>query len=327
MHDVGGQMKLALVAALAASVLTGVTGSVSPADAATPCSVATTNRALNHWLAGAVSRSGNVNFFRFGTTSAKWTLIKLGNLNADLQLKLYDKSCRVLATSQHSGRHFEQIYRSLPAGRYYLGVSGVSGTKSTYDVKFAPLRDGVRVLSTHAFITSYRKDLLEVDGEVLNNLSAPNFFRYVNLKFYDRAGHVVAAVEGSFAESYVRARSRASFLAQLIKPRKAYVRYTVATVTQSLNGYPAPPRTKIVASSPWRDPQGNVHYPGRITNTSTGTIWLGSVQATLYNTFGNVDYVNSGVISPDQLAAKKTGRFDVEFGKPAGVNCAVLTLG
>jgi hypothetical protein len=319
-------MKAVLVAVLAASMLTAVTGSITSADAATPCAVATTNRALDTWLPGAVSRPAAVTYSRFTTTSTDWTLIKLGNLKADLQLKLYDGACRLISTSQHAGTDFEQIYRSLPAGRYYLGVSGVAGATSSYDIRFAPLRDGLHALSAHAYITSYRSDLLEVDGEVLNNRSSATFFRYVTVTFYSRAGHVVARTEATFSRRYVRARSRSSFIAQVIKPSQPWSRFTVVTTTQALNGFPPPPLVTIVAAKATRDSQGNLHYPGRITNNSAKPIFLGSVAATLYNTYGNVDYVNYGVITPDRLAPRKAGSFDVVFDKPTGVNAAALTL-
>lgn len=320
-------MRPALFAVVASAVLTGVAGPTAHAEAATPCGAASADRSVNRWLSGTVSRPGEVDYFRFRNAASRWTLIKLGKLSADLQLKVYDSGCRLIATSQHVGTHFEQVYRPLPAGRYYVGVSGVSGAAGAYYVKFSPITDGVHVLSTHAFITAYRKDLLEVDGEVLNNRSTPNFFRYVKVTFFNAAGGVVARAEGTFPESYVRARSRASFWTQLIKPSKPYARYAVTVVTQALNGYPAPPQTRIAASSPWRDPQGNLHYAGKITNTSTRTIWLGSVNATLYNSLGNVLYVDSGPISPSKLSPKKTGTFDVVFQSPGRVNCAALRFG
>lgn len=319
-------MKLALVAVLAASMLTAISSSIAPADAATSCAVATTNRALSTWLPGAVSTSNRASYARFTTTSTQWTLIKLGALKTDLQLKLYDSACRLLTTSQHTGTHFEQIYRPLSAGRYFLGVSGVAGATSSYAIRFAPLRDGLQRLSAHAYITTYRKDLLEVDGEVLNNRSSPTFFRYATVTFYSSAGHRVATTQATFSKQYVRARSRSSFTAQLIKPSTSYSRFTVVMTTQALNGYPAPPSVTIVAGSPTRDSQGNLRYAGRITNKSAQPIFLGSVQATLYNTYGNVDYVNEGAISPDKLAPNRTGSFAVVFDKPTGVNAAAFTV-
>ena len=73
-------MRFALVAVLVASLLTAGAGSITPAEAATPCAVAKTNRALNTWVPGAVSTSVRASYSRFTVSSARWTLIKLGDL-------------------------------------------------------------------------------------------------------------------------------------------------------------------------------------------------------------------------------------------------------
>ena len=319
-------MKSALVAVLAASMLTAVAGSVSHADATTPCASATTNRALSTWLPGAVSTPTEADYYRFTTTSSEWALIKLGGLTADLQLKLYDSSCRLITTSQHAGTRFEQIYRSLSAGRYYLGVSGVGGATSSYKVRFAPLSDGTHVLSSHLFTTYYRSDLLEVDGEALNNRSQAWFLRYITVKFYDSGGHLVASTDGSFARSYTGARSRMPFSAQILKPSKSFDRYTVSVTTEDPGNFPVPQTAKIVPSPAWVDSQGIRHDPGSVTNTSTKTVWLGSVAATLYDSYGNVRYMGEGVIVPDSLAPQETGGFDVVIGPAPGVNAVAWLI-
>jgi hypothetical protein len=301
------------------------TYSTSSSQAATPCSASRSDHAQSTWLAGNVSTAATVDYFRFATGSTRWTLIKLGNMKARLRLRLYNSSCQLLDTSEHSGTHFDQIYRSLAAGHYYLGVSGVSGATGTYDVKFWPLGDGVHLLSSHAYITSYRSNLLEVDGEVLNNLSHPNFFRYVNVDFYDAAGHVVAKAQGGFFDDYVGARSRQSFSVQL-QTSKPYVRYTVSTITESPGSYPPLPAVTIRPGAETTDSQGDEYYPGHITNRSKERIIVGSVAVTLYDTWGNVDYLNSDSISPITLNQKATGTFDVEFLKPSGVNAAYYKL-
>jgi len=316
-------VKLPLVAALAASfltTLTGAPGSIAPAAAATPCAVAAANRPLHTWIRGEVTASTAVRYSRFRTTSSGWSLIKLGALNADLQLRLYDRSCHALATSQHRGRHFEQIYRRLPAGRYYVGVFGVSGATSSYALRFAPLRDGLRTLSLHAYPEPGSTGRLEVDGEVLNNRSTPTFFRWATVTFYSSTGRRIATADATFPQQYVRARSRVPFFADLAKPRHPYSRITVVTTTEALNGYPPPPRVTIVAGARRTDSLGRLHLIGRVTNDSTKPILLGKVLATLYDTYGNVRYVNEDPISPDELRPDRTGAFDVVFDRATGVN-------
>ena len=202
----------------------------------------------------------------------------------------------------------------------------MSGARSPYDLRFSPMRDGVRTLSAHAFVTSYRKDLLEVDGEILNNRPKATFLRYATVTFYSAAGHKVAEAEAFFPQEYVRARARASFDGQIAKPRKPYSKFTVEATTQALNGYPPPPSANIVVHSPTRDPQNNLHYRGRVTNQSKKAVSLGSVEATLYNTFGNVVYVSEGTITPGTLTPRKTGAFQIVVDDPAGVNASTFTL-
>ena len=313
-------MKLPLVAALAASLLTAVPGSIAPAAASTPCSVAAPNRPLHTWQRGEVTTLNAVRYSRFRTTSSGWALIKLGGLQADLRLRLYDRACHLMATSQHRGRRFERIYRRLPAGRYYVGVSGVSGATSTYALRFAPLRDGLRTLSLHAYVEPGTTDRLEVDGEVLNNRSTPIFFRWATLTFYSSTGRRVATANATFPAQYVHARSRVPFFAELAKPRHPYSRITVTTTTETLNGYPPPPRVTIVAGARGRDSLGRLHLTGRVTNDSRKPIFLGKVLATLYDAYGNVRYVNEDPISPDELRPRATGRFDAVFDHPTRVN-------
>jgi len=313
-------VKLSLAAALAASVLTPLTvapGLIASAAASTPCAIAAANRPLHTWIRGEVTAATAVRYSRFRTTSSGWSLIKLGALNADLQLRLYDRSCHALATSQHRGRHFEQIYRRLPAGRYYVGVSGAA---SSYALRFAPLREGLRTLSLHAYSEPGSTDRLEVDGEVLNNRSTPTFFRWAKVNFYSSTGRRVATADATFPEQYVRARSRVPFFADLAKPRHPYSRITVVPTTEALNGFPPPPRVTIVPGARRTDSLGRLHLTGHITNDSAKPILLGKVLATVYDTYGNVRYVNEDPISPDVLRPARTGRFDVVFDRAIGVN-------
>jgi hypothetical protein len=310
-----------MAAVLAAAALT-IVGTASSAGAATPCAAATTDRAQNTWITGSVASAGQVNYYRFGTSVSQSALITLGDLHANLALKLYDSSCHLLATSDRGGTTYEQLYRSLIAGRYYLGVSGDSGATSSYDVKFSPLRTGMDVLSYHSY-TEF--GTFEFVGVALNNTAYPTFFRYVNVNFYNSSGRLVHSDTAGFAQQYVPARARVPFVLESAIP-PTYTRVALSVVTEPLQGYPPPPATSISPSPPWRESQGNAHYPGSITNLSTKPLALDSVCVTLYDANGNIRYESEAVIVPDTVMPHQSGGFDAIFPAPTGVNASAYTF-
>ena len=311
-------MKALMVAVLVAAAMTVVGVASTSAQAATPCAAATSDRAQNVWINGSLTSSGEVNYYRFNTSASQYALITLGNLHANLALRLYDSSCHIVATSDRGGVTFEQLYRSLSAGSYYLGVSGDAGATSSYDVKFSSLSNGPRILSYHSY-TDFGQ--FQFVGVALNNEPYPMFFRWVNVNFYNSSGHLVHSDTAGFAQPYAAPRSRIPFgLSSNIPP--AYSRVTLTVVTEALQGYPPPLASHITPSPPWTDSNGDRHYPGSITNLSSQTMSLQSIAVTLYDANGNIRYLNQAVLVPDEIGPKQSGGFDVTFRNATGVNAS-----
>jgi hypothetical protein len=309
-------MVVALVAASTASVGPAAASPAASAmsTAAARCS-ATTRAAQNVWLAGAITSARPVRWYRVATRTNRWAMVTLGGLSADLSLTLYDSACRVVAASNRAADHFEQIYRYLPAGHYFARVGGVSGATSTYDLRFRPLRNGVLVLSSHA----YRHDgMLTVAGEALNNQSVRWFMRWVDVTYYNRAGGVIARDEGSFYVSPVRPRHRTTFFDERPVPR-GYDHYRLRVVSESLS-WPPPANLRILPGIAWTDSLHRRHFPGLVRNSGSSDVILASVIYTLYGKHGQVLYAASSVVEPGTVKPGATAAYDVVFDTVAGMN-------
>ncbi|MGY1621668.1 hypothetical protein ACI789_05675 [Geodermatophilus sp. SYSU D00965] len=165
-----------LVAGTAAAALSlGLTA--TSAQAATPDAPGsyrsvTTTTPQNTWTPGTMSSVKDVDTYRFTTTTARSARILLGDLRADYRMRLLDSAGRVLATSDRGGLANEEIYRALPAGKYFVAVDAPHGkvSASAYALRFTSLDSGLVLLSQRVRGSGAAR---VVDVEVLNNTSRP----------------------------------------------------------------------------------------------------------------------------------------------------------
>ena len=110
------------------------------------------------WTYNTLSSSADVDWYRFSVTTQLWTQITLAGLTSNYSLDLYSACSTKIATSpDRTGSRFEEIYRELPVGQYYVRVRYISGSVSTtmpYGLRFSTLADGVTNLSSSSFSTT-----------------------------------------------------------------------------------------------------------------------------------------------------------------------------
>lgn len=95
---------------------------------------------LNTDVMGKVSPKNDIDYYKFTITTGGTITISLTNLPADYDLRLYNSTGTLLASSAKSGTTAESIAYTASAGTYYAHVSGYRGANnstSCYILKIA----------------------------------------------------------------------------------------------------------------------------------------------------------------------------------------------
>jgi hypothetical protein len=313
-------------AAVAAAVTVAGLVAIGPsadASSATTCSQSVhTDWSTGTWHHNSVTGGGGADWARFHTTASSWVIVTLGGLTGDLTLSLYDANCHRLATSQHGGVRYEEVSRSLPAGRYYVRITGAA---SVYDLRFRPVSPGTHVLSSRAYKDSDGQ--LVIAGEVLNNRTTWWFLVYVRVTFYNRAGTVIGREDsGSFPQQVAEAHQIRPFYSISNYPR-GFDHYGLTVYSEAPASYTRHPAQVTVQRGPtWVDASHGTHYPGAVINNTGSTTFLVVVIYTLYDSHGRVRYVNEAIAVPGELPPSGTGGYDVVFESATGVQASRTTV-
>ncbi|HZC51088.1 MAG TPA: hypothetical protein VE441_01120 [Mycobacterium sp.] len=304
----------AVVSVVAAGL--GVAAESAHAEAADTCGSASTNRTQGVWLHDSIASSTDKDWFRFKTTSARHAFVELGGMSADLSLSVYNASCHLIVTADHTDDRFEQVYRLLKAGRYYVRVAGVGSANGGYDLRFRSLRNRVLVLSSRAYTDSIG-DLL-IPGEVLNNTGARREFVEVDVTFYNRTGRVIGT-DFSFADlDIVRPWHRSPFEVIHQTP-SGYDHYRLRVSSETTNAAPLS-RLDLHRGVSYTDGIGDRIYPGEVHNGNTFRVDFTEVIGVLYGTHGNVRYTDFTFTNPDSIGVGGTAPYELDFGTVTGVN-------
>jgi peptidoglycan/xylan/chitin deacetylase (PgdA/CDA1 family) len=292
-------------------------GTVAAADAPGACGSATTSSAKNAWLADTISTSGDVDWFRFSTTTASRTLVTLGHLPADYDLYVYSGCSTLVASSTRSGVQYDEVYAYLAAGTYSVKVVGYAGAHSTtaYSVRFRPIAWGVQVLSSTTWTDS--AGYLHVAGEVLNNTAEYRRWIEVDGTLLDATGRAVGSAVGYPDVPTIAPWSRSPFELTTRRPT-GYARTTLKVCTPSPTGGCLSGQTtsapvaglSITAAPTYLDASGRRHYAGTIRNGGTSTAYLVRSVVTLYDVYGNVAGFAGSATSPSTIAVAASGSFD-----------------
>jgi peptidoglycan/xylan/chitin deacetylase (PgdA/CDA1 family) len=307
--------RIAVVAALIGSA--AVPSGVAAADAPGGCSGASAS-ARNTWISDTISTASDVDWFRFSTTSAARTLVTLGHLPADYDLRLYAGCSSLVASSHRSGSQYDEILAWLPAGTYSVRVVGYAGAHSAtaYALRFRQLSWGIAVLSSTTWTDA--AGYLHIAGEILNNTGDPRRWIELDATFLNSAGGTVGKAVGYADVATVRSLARSPFEIVARKPA-GYARTTLKVCTPTaaggcqagqvtttpLGGLSVAPGASSV------DGAGRRHYAGSITNGATTTAYLTRSLVTQYDAYGNVRGVGNASTNPATLTSGSTGAFDV----------------
>ncbi len=150
--------------------------------------------AVNTNISSMLATSTDNDYFRFSNTSTQKNInVTLTNLPADYDLRLYNSSGSLLATSQAGGITSEGIkYNNAPTGTYYARVYGYNGaftTSSCYTLRAA--------ISS----TAFRLDGTEQAG---NDKIAEDF----QTSLYPNPSNGITTVEMNFGEAVDNASVR-----------------------------------------------------------------------------------------------------------------------
>jgi peptidoglycan/xylan/chitin deacetylase (PgdA/CDA1 family) len=316
-NDIARQIRFAILGVVATISLL-LPGPVSAADAPNSCAAAAAS-AQNTWLYNTIASSTDVDWFRFDKTYSGYAQVTLGRLSRDYDLYLYGgSSCTsAIASSRRSGTAYDEIYRNLAAGRYYVRVVGYAGASSgtNYALRFRPLSEAVQVLSASSWTDS--ANYLHVAGEVINNTSTHRRWVEITATLRNSAGTAIGTAVGYSDVAVMRARTRSPFEIVTRKPA-TYSRVSLAVVARATSGPPIA-NLGVTAAAPSTDGTGAVHYTGSLRNGNTFGVTLARTHVTLYDTYGGVRGIGWGFAggtaaagaSPSTIAAGAGKTFDV----------------
>ena len=313
-----GRLACTALAALGLAVAPPLVGAAQ-ADAPGKCSTAVTNRAQNVWLRDAVSVPSDVDWFRFTTTTSEHVIVTLGGLSGDLMLGLYDAHCHLLVSSQHGGTRFEEIYRGLAAGRYFVRVVGVSGATSPYSLRFRTLPNRVVTVSSHGTVSPY--GVLSIAGELLNNTAHTKAAVNIDIAAYDQANRLVAVSFNIIDMQVIPPWHRAPFdISAQIPP--TYDHYALVIDDPDNRG----PVVHNLSITRTQTTSGDILISGQLHNGNTFAITDAIIAAVAYDPYGRVRYVASDFLAGRRIAAGGNAAYSLDFPTLAGTNARAYYL-
>ena len=303
----------ALLSALVVPTVLAVPGPVAAADAPNSCAGATSNSSQSVWIYDTISPSGDVDWFRFSNNASRYVLITLGNLPADFDLYLYASGdcTNAIASSHRSDREFDQIYRSLGVGTYYVRVVGYEGASSStsYGLRWRALSGIVQVLGYSSSVDS--AGYLHFPGEILNNTPEARRWIQIDATLYDSANRVIGSGVGYPDRAIVPARGRSPF--EIVVRRPSGYHHARLTIFRSSLTTASAGSLGVTPSAPYKD-SIRWHFPGSVTNNGSSTSRANQVLVTLYDANGVPRTVTSAWTSPRSIVAGGSASFDARVG-------------
>lgn len=260
---------------------------------------------LSKWSKETIGTAGDVDWFRFVTSDARYVQVVLGSLPANYQVELF-ADCRTrIAGMNRPGMQFEEIIRSLGRGDYFVRVAGVKGASGStpYALRFRPLARGVSALSYSTWVAD---GYLYVAGEVFNSTKDPRQFLEVNVTLYDSANRIVGH-DFTYAED-AGPRGRSPFKIIASVPNGYHhlkLRVDSGSVTAPLVGKLA----HTVGVS--RVDYGCRAFPGEVRNDNSFTARFVQVDVLLYDANGGVVNTDFSFTSPDSLRPGQRGGYEI----------------
>lgn len=312
------RLLVGLVLTLAFQIMSP-TGAMA-ADAPGTCSASVLPSPINRWIRGEISSGADVDWFRFDKPYTNFSLINLAALPKNYRLDLYNSTCNRLTGSNRPGTEFEEIYRSMPAGRYYVRVAPTASTQFSarqYALRLRTLPNGVFIVSSSkATIDEYGD--LHIHGEVLNNSGVGHRFIRINATFYN-SSNVVLKVDFTYTTiDELRSRGRSPFHIWTEAPA-GYHHHVLSMSSQPMS---AAPVGGLVLSPgiPYSDSFGYRYYPGEVANTNGFTARFTQVALTEYDAWANVSWSDFTFTEPSDIPSGATAPYELMTEQRSGVN-------
>lgn len=265
------------------------------------------------WLREKLSSPTDKDWYRFTMSKNRRVLVTLGHLPADYQLRVYNATGHLVATSDRSGRKFEELYLPLSAGDNFVRVAAPSGTvkpDAAYRVQFRPLANAVVVAEQKGKIDAQGLDLR---GELLNNTSNRVTIQRVRVIYLDKNGDKVGTTDEGIRPGPVGVHRRVEFeiertAVEVPSGATAYRVTTLAKVTTD-------PVQRGVKMNP--DPAESVTsnqrvYSGVVTNTTNHTITDIYPTVIEYNSLGRANAIGYGLVKTLAPGAQK--KYSIAMG-------------
>ena len=265
------------------------------------------------WLREALGSTGDKDWFRFTMSQDRRVLVTLGHLPADYQLRVYDATGKLVATSDRSGRKFEQLYLRLSAGDNFVRVAASGDTVKpdrNYRLQFRPLANAVVVAEQKGSIDAQG---LEVRGELLNNTGSNVTIQRVRVVFFDKNGAKVGTTDEGVRPGPVGAHRRVEFEVErdAVKVPAGATTYRVTAAAVATDD-PVQRGVKM-NPAPVGNPTSNQRvYSGVVTNTTNQTIT--DIYPTIieYDSLGRANVIGYGLVKTLAPGAQK--KYSVTLG-------------
>jgi hypothetical protein len=265
------------------------------------------------WLRERLGSADDKDWYRFTTSKDRRVLVTLGHLPADYQLRVYNASGHLAASSDRAGRKFEQVYVSLSAGDNFVRVTASGDTVNpdrNYWVKFRPLANAVVVAEQKGSIDAQG---FEARGELLNNTNTRVTIQRLRVVFFNKDGDKVGTTDEGIRPGSVGKHRRVEFEIERDAVKvpagartyriRATAEATDEPVQRGIKMDPAPVQS---ATSNQRV------YSGVLTNTTDHTITDIYPTVIEYDSLGRANAIGYGLVKT--LAAGAEKKYSLAIG-------------
>ena len=314
---------------LASFLLVPSTPAAAGIDAPDTCAAATPITPGTAWVSDSLTPAGDRDWYRFTLTGSSRMLITLGGLAINARLDLYGACGAILASSDRSGRTYEDLSRILPAGTYRVRVmaSGGASTARLHSLQVRTIPDRVIVLSSSAWIPfpSTFPQRPRVVGEVINGTRENRQDIKIRIRFYDATDLLIDSRFTWARRERIKPGARSMFTAYWGEdvPGFDHVRVSVARAPMA----DEPPTPGLAASLGGTTPDGfgGLTYWGTLTNTGGRAIGTSRVMVTVYDALGRVRNADFSDPAPDPLPAGASTPWEVHLDDRTTGNRVVIT--
>lgn len=264
------------------------------------------------WLRERLGSADDRDWFRFTVAQDQRVLVTLGHLPADYRLAVFDAAGHKVASSDRSGRKFEQLYLRLSSGDNFVRVapSGSVNPDANYRLQFRPLPDAVVFAEQKG---SLGNQGFEVRGELLNNTGHRVSVQRLRVTFLDSSGDKVGTTDEGIRPGPVAARARVEFEIErsAVNVPADAVRYRLSVA--AVNTDDAVQRGVRMSPDPVDQVSPGLRvYSGTVKNTSNHTITNIYPTVIEYDSLGRANSIGYGLVKTLAPGQSKHYSFSID---------------